>query len=94
MKDLVDLLIEASQEVPQWLETLALTHQKGRARGQGKRFSTGFGSRDYRQQHQQPRGNRGGMGGGQHGMPMHNRLMERNSVLSSSPLLFAPVASV
>ena len=71
MKDLVDLLIEANQEVPQWLETMALTHHKGRGKSQGKRFSTGFGSRDYRQQ--QNRSNRGGMGGGQHGMQSHNR---------------------
>nr|CAB3237017.1 ATP-dependent RNA helicase DDX3Y [Phallusia mammillata] len=71
-KDLVDLLLEASQEVPQWLESMALSHQKGRPRSQGKKFSTGFGSRDYRQQ--QSRGARGGgnVGGGR-GAPMHNR---------------------
>nr|XP_002131481.1 ATP-dependent RNA helicase DDX3Y isoform X1 [Ciona intestinalis] len=59
VKDLVDLLIEASQEVPPWLENMALTYQKGKPRSSGKRFSAGFGSRDYRQQQ-----NRGGSRGG------------------------------
>ncbi|XP_076801087.1 ATP-dependent RNA helicase DDX3Y-like isoform X2 [Clavelina lepadiformis] len=68
VKDLVDLLLEANQEVPQWLETMALTVQKGKGRSQPKRFS-GFGSRDYRQQ--QNRGGRGGKMGG--GGAMHNR---------------------
>jgi len=71
VKDLVDLLTEARQEVPQWLETLALTHQKGKPRTAAKRFSS-FGSRDYRQT--QNRGGRGGMSsGGRGGISMHNR---------------------
>ncbi|KAM6985779.1 DEAD-box helicase 3 X-linked a isoform 2-T2 [Aplochiton taeniatus] len=51
-KDLLDILVEAHQEVPSWLESLAYEHQHkstgrgGRAKG---RFS-GFGARDYRQQ--------------------------------------------
>jgi len=72
-KDLVDLLMEAGQEVPQWLETMALTYQKGRPRTQGKRFSGGFGSRDYRQQ--QNRGGRASGTVGGRGAPMHTRFV-------------------
>ncbi|XP_007955966.1 ATP-dependent RNA helicase DDX3X [Orycteropus afer afer] len=49
-KDLLDLLIEAKQEVPSWLESMAYEYQyKGGSRGRSKRFSGGFGARDYRQ---------------------------------------------
>ncbi|KAL4608802.1 putative ATP-dependent RNA helicase an3 isoform X5, partial [Arapaima gigas] len=52
-KDLLDLLVEAKQEVPSWLESLAYENQhKGGNRGRSKRqavFSGGFGGRDYRQ---------------------------------------------
>ncbi|XP_073919279.1 ATP-dependent RNA helicase DDX3X-like isoform X5 [Castor canadensis] len=50
-KDLLDLLIEAKQEVPSWLESMAYEHHyKGSSRGRSKsRFSGGFGARDYRQ---------------------------------------------
>ncbi|KAM9710839.1 DEAD-box helicase 3 X-linked a isoform 10-T10 [Menidia menidia] len=49
-KDLLDILVEAKQEVPSWLESLAYEHQhKSSARGRSKRFSGGFGARDYRQ---------------------------------------------
>ncbi|KAL2087483.1 hypothetical protein ACEWY4_016311 [Coilia grayii] len=50
-KDLLDLLVEAKQEVPSWLESLAFQHQhKSSSRGRSKgRFSGGFGARDYRQ---------------------------------------------
>nr|XP_039253499.1 ATP-dependent RNA helicase DDX3X-like [Styela clava] len=66
-KDLVDLLMEANQEVPPWLEQMAVNHQKGKPMrgGGGKRFTGGFGSRDYRQQ--SGRGG-GGRGTGQRGM--------------------------
>ncbi|KAG7259746.1 hypothetical protein CRUP_018839 [Coryphaenoides rupestris] len=63
-KDLLDILVEAKQEVPSWLESLAYEHQhKSSARGRSKRFSGGFGARDYRQT---PGGasNFGGGGGG------------------------------
>ncbi|XP_028447179.1 DEAD-box helicase 3 X-linked a isoform X2 [Perca flavescens] len=68
-KDLLDILVEAKQEVPSWLESLAYEHQhKSTTRGRSKRFSGGFGARDYRQT---PGGsansfssNRGGGGGG------------------------------
>ncbi|XP_046705497.1 DEAD-box helicase 3 X-linked b isoform X2 [Silurus meridionalis] len=49
-KDLLDILVEAKQEVPSWLESLSYEHQhKGSSRGRSKRFSGGFGARDYRQ---------------------------------------------
>ncbi|XP_046700656.1 DEAD-box helicase 3 X-linked a isoform X4 [Silurus meridionalis] len=49
-KDLLDILVEAKQEVPSWLESLAFEHQhKNSTRGRSKRFSGGFGARDYRQ---------------------------------------------
>ncbi|KAM5289419.1 ATP-dependent RNA helicase DDX3X-like [Ctenodactylus gundi] len=51
-KDLLDLLVEAKQEVPSWLENMAFEyHYKGSSRGRSKssRFSGGFGTRDYRQ---------------------------------------------
>ncbi|XP_062982604.1 ATP-dependent RNA helicase DDX3X isoform X1 [Elgaria multicarinata webbii] len=50
-KDLLDLLVEAKQEVPSWLENLAYEqhHKGGSSRGRSKgRFSGGFGARDYR----------------------------------------------
>nr|XP_046219754.1 ATP-dependent RNA helicase DDX3Y-like isoform X2 [Oncorhynchus gorbuscha] len=61
-KDLLDILVEAKQEVPSWLESLGYENQhKGTTgRGRSKRFSSGgFGARDYRQT---PGG--GGFGGG------------------------------
>ncbi|XP_063069735.1 DEAD-box helicase 3 X-linked a isoform X4 [Engraulis encrasicolus] len=49
-KDLLDILVESKQEVPTWLESLAYEHQhKSSNRGRSKRFSGGFGARDYRQ---------------------------------------------
>ncbi|XP_029496828.1 ATP-dependent RNA helicase DDX3X-like isoform X1 [Oncorhynchus nerka] len=66
-KDLLDILVEAKQEVPSWLESLGYENQhKGTTgRGRSKRFSSGgFGARDYRQT---PGG--GGFGGGGRGGP-------------------------
>lgn len=49
-KDLLDILVEAKQEVPTWLESQAYEHQhKSSSRGRSKRFSGAFGGRDYRQ---------------------------------------------
>jgi ATP-dependent RNA helicase DDX3X len=56
IRDLVELIIETKQELPSWLEGMAmeLKHQsgssnrRGGAGGKGGRFSGGFGSRDYR----------------------------------------------
>ncbi|XP_038616414.1 ATP-dependent RNA helicase DDX3X isoform X2 [Tachyglossus aculeatus] len=79
-KDLLDLLVEAKQEVPSWLENMAYEHHyKGSSRGRSKssRFSGGFGARDYRQSSgassssfssSRPSSSRsGGGGGGGHG---------------------------
>ncbi|XP_060588964.1 ATP-dependent RNA helicase DDX3Y-like isoform X3 [Ruditapes philippinarum] len=50
-RDLMDLLVEAHQEVPSWLESTAYdSRPTGATRGRGRRFTTTFGSRDYRQQ--------------------------------------------
>ncbi|KAM8857399.1 DEAD-box helicase 3 X-linked a isoform 1-T1 [Synchiropus picturatus] len=63
-KDLLDILVEAKQEVPSWLEGLAYEHQhKSNNRGRSKRFSGGFGARDYRQ----TSGGSGGFGGNRTG---------------------------
>ncbi|XP_049449322.1 LOW QUALITY PROTEIN: DEAD-box helicase 3 X-linked a [Epinephelus fuscoguttatus] len=70
-KDLLDILVEAKQEVPSWLESLAYEHQhKSSSRGRSKRFSGGFGARDYRQTSGGPgnfSSNRGGRNTGGHG---------------------------
>ncbi|XP_073708178.1 DEAD-box helicase 3 X-linked b isoform X2 [Garra rufa] len=71
-KDLLDILVEAKQEVPSWLESLAYEHQhKSSTRGRSKRFSGGFGARDYRQTSSNPSsggfGSRGGRNPGGHG---------------------------
>ncbi|KAF4108928.1 DEAD-box helicase 3 X-linked a isoform X6 [Onychostoma macrolepis] len=69
-KDLLDILVEAKQEVPSWLENLAYEHQhKSTNRGRPKRFSGGFGARDYRQMAggSSAFGNRGARNTGGHG---------------------------
>ncbi|XP_017336595.1 DEAD-box helicase 3 X-linked b isoform X3 [Ictalurus punctatus] len=71
-KDLLDILVEAKQEVPSWLESLAYEHQhKGSNRGRAKRFSGAFGARDYRQTSSSTTsggfGNRGSRNAGGHG---------------------------
>ncbi|KAG9348965.1 hypothetical protein JZ751_029282 [Albula glossodonta] len=69
-KDLLDILVEAKQEVPSWLESLAYEHQhKSSNRGRSKRFSGGFGARDYRQtsNNNSSFGSRGGRNTGGHG---------------------------
>ncbi|XP_064183032.1 ATP-dependent RNA helicase DDX3X-like isoform X13 [Anguilla rostrata] len=69
-KDLLDILVEAKQEVPSWLESLAYEHQhKSCTRGRSKRFSGGFGARDYRQTSSSNSsfGSRGGRSTGGHG---------------------------
>ncbi|XP_045598103.1 ATP-dependent RNA helicase DDX3X isoform X4 [Procambarus clarkii] len=54
VRDLVELLQEAKQELPKWLEAIASESRWGGGTGRGrssggKRFGGGFGSRDYRQ---------------------------------------------
>ncbi|KAJ8350400.1 hypothetical protein SKAU_G00255300 [Synaphobranchus kaupii] len=67
-KDLLDILVEAKQEVPSWLESLAYEHQhKSTTRGRSKRFSGGFGARDYRQTSSSGFSSRGGRNTGSHG---------------------------
>lgn len=74
-KELVELLSEASQEVPSWLESIAYESRSAypkRSSGRGGNRGYGnFGGRDYRQQ-QHGGGGRGGGGGGMRqggGMP-------------------------
>uniref|UniRef100_A0A8C2KJ20 RNA helicase n=1 Tax=Cyprinus carpio TaxID=7962 RepID=A0A8C2KJ20_CYPCA len=71
-KDLLDILVESKQEVPSWLESQAYEHQhKSSSRGRSKRFSGGFGARDYRQTSSSTGGggfgSRGGRSTGGHG---------------------------
>jgi len=80
VKELVELIIESNQELPSWLEALAMESRsygpgsggrRGPSKGRGN-----FGSRDYRMEHgggggrNNPRNNSrsyGGHGGGHHG---------------------------
>merc|ERR1712061_13806 len=82
VKELVELIIESNQELPSWLEALAMesrsygpgsNNRRGPPKGRGN-----FGSRDYRMEHgggggggrNNPRNNSrsyGGHGGGHHG---------------------------
>ncbi|XP_039295731.1 ATP-dependent RNA helicase bel [Nilaparvata lugens] len=74
VKDLVEVLSDAKQEIPSWLENLSaeLKHFGGSKRGGGKypssggggRFGSQFGSRDYRQQGGGGGGGRSSGGGG------------------------------
>jgi superfamily II DNA/RNA helicase len=73
VKELVEILEEAHQEVPSWLESLAYESRyasSGPRRPSNKRYgSSSFASRDYRQQPQDKRsgGGSGGGGGGRQG---------------------------
>lgn len=67
-RDLMDILAEAKQEVPPWLESMAFQAQQHAAvkrnqKGGGRYGGAGFGGRDYRQQG----GYQGGGGGGGRG---------------------------
>ncbi|XP_064639375.1 ATP-dependent RNA helicase DDX3X-like isoform X3 [Lineus longissimus] len=74
VRDMVDLLVEAHQEVPNWMESMSYEQRNhsGSSRRAGKRFGPGFGSRDYRQNHNKRpqhqgggfQGQMGGFGGG------------------------------
>jgi len=73
-KDLVELIVESNQELPGWLESLAMESRSfgsARPRG-GGRGKSNFVSRDYRQEGNQNSrggggGSRGGGGGGRFG---------------------------
>ncbi|KAK6194488.1 hypothetical protein SNE40_000114 [Patella caerulea] len=65
VRDLLDLLMEANQEVPAWLESMANdTRSSSTSKRGGRKFgSGGFGARDYRQQNKGPKPGMG-MGNG------------------------------
>ena len=53
VKDLVELIVEANQDLPSWLEAMSLDSRNmygggGRRGGGGNRSKGGFGGRDYR----------------------------------------------
>ena len=59
-KDLVELIVEANQDLPSWLEAMAMESRSfGGGRPRGGKGRSNFGSRDYRME----RGG-GGVGGG------------------------------
>jgi len=75
-KDLVELILESSQELPSWLEALASDYRSyGGPSRRGKKSN--FGSRDYRMEHN--RGSGGGSGGGTSGGSRNNHGGGRNS---------------
>merc|ERR1719192_3256147 len=65
-KDLVELIVESNQELPGWLEALAMESRSfGSGRPRGGRGKSNFGSRDYRMEGRREQNNsRGGGGGG------------------------------
>lgn len=67
VKDLVELLVESNQELPSWLEAMALESRSnfssGR-RGKGRFGGAGFGGKDYRFENGGGRGGGGSRGGG------------------------------
>ena len=61
IQDLVELLVESNQEIPSWLDSMALESRSfgGGRRGKDRRFGgQGFGGKDFRYE------NGGGRGGG------------------------------
>jgi len=71
VKDLVELIVEANQDLPSWLEAMSLDSRNmygggGRRGGGGNRSKGGFGGRDYRFDKSS---NGGGGGGGWSGPP-------------------------
>ena len=69
VKDLVELIVEANQDLPSWLEAMSLDSRNsfgggrgggGRSGGRGK---GGFGGRDYRMEKSGGGGGGGGGGG-------------------------------
>eukprot|EP00794_Sanderia_malayensis_P010845 gene10845-11998_t len=63
-RDLMDLLVEAKQEVPNWLDSMAYQAQQHaaakKAQQRNRYGGGGFGSRDYRQFHNRSNQNAGG----------------------------------
>ena len=81
VRDLLDLLVEAKQEVPDWLERAATQHRRGGGRSGGRRFGGQFGSRDYRQEGR--RGGGGGRSGGYNNRGYNNRGYNQSNQTSS-----------
>jgi len=79
VRDLMELLTESKQTIPDWLESFSLEVHKmgggggGGRRGGGKRFGGGFGGRDMRQQKSGGGYNKGGGGGGSYGGGGYNQ---------------------
>lgn len=75
--DLMELLVESLQEVPSWMDSMSYDmkqQQQAKMKMQTRRYSGGFGGRDYRQsrgggggQSFDRYGSRGGSGGGRSG---------------------------
>ena len=67
-KDMVELIVESSQELPGWLESMASDYRSyGGPSRRGKK-SSNFGSRDYRMEGRRDQNSsRGGGGGGRFG---------------------------
>lgn len=66
-RDLLDLLVEAKQEVPNWLDSMAYQAQQHlvakKAQQRNRYGAGGFGSRDYRQYQNRGNQNQGGFRG-------------------------------
>jgi len=74
-RELVELIIESNQELPSWLEAMAMESRSfggggGRPRG-GRGRSGGFSSRDYRMEGRHGGGGGGGGGGREGGGRSH-----------------------
>ena len=70
MQDLVELIVESNQELPSWLEAMALESRSSfpsNRRGKGRFGGTGFGSKDYRFENGGRGASTGGGGGGRGG---------------------------
>jgi len=72
VKDLVELIVEANQDLPSWLEAMSLDSRNmygggGRRGGGGNRSKGGFGGRDYRFDKSSNGGGGGGGGGNRMG---------------------------
>ncbi|KAL7321029.1 ATP-dependent RNA helicase ded1 [Mucor circinelloides] len=66
-RDLVELLKEAKQEIPSWLESIVRESYGGRGGGRGGRGGRGGGSRDYRSRNDYGGPSRGGYQQGGYG---------------------------
>ena len=65
VRDLIDLLVEAKQEVPSWMHSMTSSFGRHGRRSGGRRGGSRFGARDYRQSSSSQHHSSGG--GGDHG---------------------------